>query len=218
MPEKTQHYPIKPSILLFVSLFWAAASIRVRAQSDSTHSDPKWVLDFGGSIGLFAPFRQVDDKRFLIGVSSTTSVQFNYKKHLFFRLEVGDVSAGFRYKAVAGPVNSDINSTTNSINVGLGLGYQYKVKKWQPFVYAGSGPSLVFVPATVYDVSTNTLDYKTNSAIKMHWNAGAGVNYYLSKSVILLLEAKTFTVTNLPKNPSPNLSGISVLVNIKITL
>lgn len=204
--------------IFFTAMICFTASNVSYAQTDSIYSEPRWVLDFGGSVGFFAPFDQFNERKFLAGVSSTTSLQFNYKKHFFTRLEFGEVSAGYRYHSMLGPVISDINSTTNSINIGLGFGYQYKVGQWQPFIYTGAGPSLVFIPATTYEAGSNTLAYKTNASVKMHMNAGAGVNYYLSRSIILLIEAKTFSVPNLPKNPSPNLSGIAVLVNIKITL
>jgi hypothetical protein len=76
----------------------------------------------------------------------------------------------------------------------------------------------VTVPFTQYQAASNTVRYSTNSGIKLNVNAGAGVNYFLSKSIILLLEARTFSVLNLPQNHSVDLSGISLLVNIKITL
>jgi hypothetical protein len=202
--------------ILFIAIFggwpWSAAN----AQSDSASIHPKWVIDIGGSIGLFIPFHQPQGEDIFIGTNSITSVQFNYKEHLFARLEVGEISADFRLKNSLGGVNSDIKSVSNSINLALGGGYQSRVGKWQPFVYAGAGPSYVTVPSMTYEPSLNTVKYRNNASIKLQMNAGAGVNYYLSKSVILLFETKASSLINMPSNPS--LTGISALVNIKITL
>lgn len=186
------------------------------AQSDSTHLHPKWVIDIGGSIGVFIPFHQPRGEDIFIGTNSITSVQFNYKEHLFGRLEVGEISADFRLKNSLGGVNSDIKSVSNSINLALGGGYQFRIGKWQPFLYTGAGPSYVTVPAMTFDPLLNTVKYRNKASIKLQLNAGAGVNYYLSKAVILLFETKASSLTNMPSNPS--LRGISALVNIKITL
>lgn len=190
----------------------------VKAQSDSSDTEKKWIIDIGGSVGLFIPFHQPNGESMIIGTTSTTSVQFNYQKHYFARLEFGEITADFRDKSVINGLNSKINSTTNSINIGLGLGYQYRIGKWQPYIYAGGGPSYVTVPEMTYDPGSNTVNYRTNSTIEGQVNLGAGVNYYLSKSVILLMETKASSVLGLPQQPNANLSGISVLVNIKIAL
>lgn len=199
-----------------ITFLCIGTSFMAKAQTQSDSSN--WVLDFGGSVGLFIPFNQVNGEEMLIGTTSTTSVQFNYKRHFFARLQFGEISAEFKYKTTLGPIKSAINSNTNSLNLALDIGYQSRLRKWQPLVYAGAGPSYVFIPAMTHDINTNTVSYTTNESIQLYMNAGAGVNYYLSKSVILVLELQTSTVLNLPQKPSANLTGISALVNIKITL
>lgn len=218
MGPKNKSYPKKINHLLFTSMLCIGTSLVARAQSDSSATEPKWVIDFGGAIGLYLPYHHADGAKTPIGFTSMTSIQLNYKRHFFTRLEVGDLSVDFKYKSALPTVNSDVNSTTTTINVGLGGGYRFNYRKWQPFVYAGAGPSYVTVPFTEYRAGSNTVRYSTNSSIKLNMNAGAGVNYFLSKSIILLLEARTFSVLNLPQNHSVDLNGISLLVNIKITL
>jgi len=191
-------------------------SFTAKAQTQSDSSI--WTIDFGGSVGLFIPFNQVKGEEMLIGTTSTTSVQFNYKRHFFGRLQFGEISSEFKYKNTLGSLKSDINSNTNSLNLALDIGYQSRLRKWQPLVYAGAGPAYVFIPAMTYDMNTNTARYTTNESIQLYMNAGAGVNYYLSKSVILVFELQASTILNLPQRPSANLTGISALVNIKITL
>lgn len=199
-----------------ITFLCIGTSLIAKAQTQSDSSN--WAIDFGGSVGLFIPFNQVNGEEMLIGTNSTTSVQFNYKRHFFARLQFGELSADFKYKTTLGSLKSEINSNTNSLNLALDIGYQSRLRKWQPLVYAGAGPSYVTIPAMTYDMNTNTARYTTNSSIQLYMNAGAGVNYYLSKSVILVLELQASTVLNLPQKPSANLTGISALVNIKITL
>lgn len=218
MVTKDKQYQKRIKTIFITYLLCIGTSVVAKAQSDSSSTEPKWVIDFGGAIGLYMPYHHADGAKTPVGFTSMTSVQLNYKRHFFTRLEVGDLSVDFKYKSALPTVNSDINSTTTSISVGLGAGYRFNYRKWQPFVYAGAGPSYVTVPFTTYDTGSNTVRYSTNSGIKLNMNAGAGVNYFLSKSIILLLEARTFSVLNLPQNHSVDLNGISLLVNIKITL
>ncbi|MGQ7855538.1 outer membrane beta-barrel protein [Pedobacter sp. WC2501] len=208
---------MKSKIIIAVIVF-ITGSISVKAQKGSTDLEKKWIIDIGGSIGLFIPFHQPKNEDMILGTTTNTSVQFNYEKHYFARLEFGQISVGFRDKSVINGINSDINSSTNSLNIGLGLGYQYRIRKWQPFIYGGGGPSYVTVPEMSFDKSSNTVSYRTNSTVNGQLNLGVGVNYYLSRSIILLLETKASSVLGLPKQPNANLSGISALVNVKIAL
>jgi len=203
-------------IIAFIVIISGSKS--VKAQIDSTDTEKKWIIDLGGSIGLFIPFHQPKGESMIIGTTTNTSIQFNYEKHYFARLEFGEISADFRDKRMINGINSKINSNTNSLNIALGLGYQYRIGKWQPFIYGGGGPSYVSVPEMNYDEGSNTASYRTKTSVNGQLNLGTGVNYYLSKSIMLLLETKASSVLNLPKQPNANLSGISALVNVKIAL
>ncbi|MGE6906494.1 outer membrane beta-barrel protein [Pedobacter suwonensis] len=202
----------------FTVLLLIGASASAKAQVRNELSDRKWLIEFGGAVGLFTPFQQAKEDKILIGTSSLTAIQFNYKKQFFGRLQVGETRIGFKNKTSYGTVNSDINVAASNLNVGAFVGYHYGLGNWQPFVILGAGPSLIGVPVTSFEPETNTVQYKTDTRTYLHATGGIGVNYSLSRSIMLLLECQATSLPGLPKEPSTHLEGISALINVKISL
>lgn len=206
-------------IKLFISLICIGTSAATaQAQNTDDVSNRKLYLDFGGVVGIFIPYDQVKGQKVLIGSNAMTYLQLNYHRDFFTRLQFGQTTVDFKSQNTFGAVTSQVNAKTNSTNLGLSLGYQHSFGKWQPFILAGSGASFLDVPVTTFDGNTNTVSYTTASATKLYINAGAGINYKLSKSVILFMEGQGSTIPDLPKNSSTHLSGISILIGIKAPL
>ena len=202
----------------FIALISLSISYTIKAQTIDSVKEHKWRIDFGGAIGLFAPFDQVAGEPMLLGTTSQTTVQFNYKKQFFGRVQFGETSVGYKSNTTFNGINSVIDANSNSINLGLGFGYHRGLGNWEPFIVAGLGPSLVRHPKADIEAVSNTVNYSNESKIYMYGNIGLGVNYNLSKSIMLLLECQATKISNLPKIPSTHLSGISALINVKFAL
>ncbi|MCX2431013.1 outer membrane beta-barrel protein [Pedobacter sp. GR22-10] len=201
-----------------IALVFSGIYYTVKAQVSDPAKERKWRIDFGGAIGLFAPFDQVAGEPMLLGTTSQTTVQFNYKKQFFGRVQLGETSVGYKSNTASNGINSMIDANSNSINLGLGFGYHRGLGNWVPFIVAGLGPSLVRHPQADIDATSNTVNYSNDSKLYLYGNVGLGVNYNLSKSIMLLLECQATKIANLPKTPSTHLSGISALINVKFAL
>ena len=189
-----------------------------RAQSGDYVSERKLYLDFGGSVGVFIPFDQVKGQKALYGSNAMTNLQLNYHQYYFARLQFSQTTVDFQSQNSFGSVLSSVNAKANSSNLGLSFGYQRNFGRWQPYVLLGGGASFIDVPATTVNVNANTIGYSTSSSTCLYLNAGAGINYRVSKSFVLFLEGQASTIPNLPKNSITHLNGISALIGIKAPL
>ncbi|WEA00629.1 outer membrane protein [Mucilaginibacter sp. SJ] len=218
---KKQHsiarHKIKKSFFVTLMSIGALASTAC-AQSVDDPAARKLYLDFGGSVGLFIPYNQVKGQNTLTGSNAMTALQLNYHQNYFVKLQFGQTTVNFKSQSNLGAINSSINAQANSSNLGLGFGYQHSFGRWQPFVLAGVGTSFIDVPTTSFDVKTNAVNYSTFSGTYLYINAGAGINYKISKSFILFLEAQGSTIPELPNKSSTHLSGISTMAGIKAPL
>jgi len=215
---KLSHLLLNPSMKkFFIALICISTSLcTAHAQSSDDITMKKWYLDFGGSVGLFISSEQVKGQKTPVGSIALTYLQLNYKRNLFTKLQFGQTTVGFKSQSTFGTINSLVNTKANSTNLGLSMGYQRSFGKWQPFILAGSGASFIEVPATAFD--TNAVNYTTSSGSYLYINAGAGINYKVSKSFILFLEGQGSTIPNLPQKSSTHLTGISALIGIKAPL
>ncbi len=203
-----------------IALVFIGGHHTIQAQNLVPASNRKWRIDFGGAIGLFSPFDQVSGESWLLGTISQTTIQFNYKKQFFARVQIGETRVGYKNNTTlsASGINSSIDANSSSMNLGLGFGYHRGLGSWEPFIYGGLGPSLVQHPQAVFTESSQTINYSNVSKIYLYGNIGLGVNYNLSKYIILMLECQANQIPGLPKTPSTHLNGISALINAKIAL
>jgi hypothetical protein len=100
----------------------------------------------------------------------------------------------------------------------MSFGYQQSFSKWQPFILGGAGASFIDIPITSFDKSSNTINYSTASSTNLYINAGAGMNFKISNSLIIFMEGQASTIPDLPKNSNTHLSGINAMTGIKATL
>lgn len=195
-----------------------ALTATAHAQSGAYVSDRKLYLDFGGSVGVFIPFDQVKGQKALYGSNAMTNLQLNYHQHYFARLQFSQTTVDFQSQNSFGSVSSSVSAKANSSNLGLSFGYQRSFGPWQPFVLLGAGASFIDVPATTLNANANTVSYTTSSSTNLYLNAGAGINYRISKSFVLFLEGQASTIPNLPGSSITHLNGISALIGIKAPL
>lgn len=203
---------------IFTALFLICASNAKAQISSEAPAERKWMIEFGGAIGPFVPFQQGKNEKTLIGTSSLTAIQFNYKKQFFGRLQFAETRIGFKNQTDYGTVSSDIDVNASNLNLGIFVGYHYGIGNWQPLVLLGVGPSLIGIPVTSYDPNTNIISYRTKTDTYLHATGGVGVNYNLSKSIILLLEFQGTILPGIPKKPATHLDGVNALINIKISI
>ncbi|MDP4208171.1 MAG: hypothetical protein Q8928_05090 [Bacteroidota bacterium] len=201
-----------------VLIYIGTSAVAARAQNAVEPSERKFYLDFGGAVGVFIPFDQTNDPKTLYGSNAMTYLQLNYQRHLFTKLQFGQTTVNFKSQSVFGTVTSQFNSKANSTNLGLSTGYQQNFGKWQPFILLGAGASFIDIPTTAFDTKANTVSYTTASTTNLYINAGAGVNFKLSKGYIIFLEAQASTIPDLPKSSYTHLSGISVVIGLKAPL
>ncbi|GAA3990277.1 outer membrane protein [Mucilaginibacter dorajii] len=195
-----------------------ALTSAARAQNNDDPTARKLYLDFGGSVGVFIPYDQVKGQKTLTGSNAMTSLQLNYHQNYFIKLQFGQTTVNFKSQNAFGTLSSLIDAKTNSTNLGLNIGYQRSFGRWQPFVLAGAGASFIDVPATSFDKVSNTVNYTTFSGTYLYINAGAGINYKVSRSFTFYLEGQGSTIPNLPNKSSTHLSGISAMIGIKAPL
>jgi opacity protein-like surface antigen len=206
-------------IKFFIMLmFIGALASTARAQNNDDPTARKLYLDFGGSVGLFLPFDQVKDQKTLKGSNAMTALQLNYHRDYFAKLQFGQTTVNYKSQSTIGTINSGIDAKTNSTNLGLNIGYQHSFGSWQPFILAGAGASFVDVPTASFDKTSNTVNYTTSSNTYTYINAGAGLNYKLSKWCIIYMEGQASTIPNLPQKSRTHLSGISAMIGIKAPL
>lgn len=203
---------------LMVLICMSASAATAYAQVSGDVSTGKLYLDFGGSVGVFIPFDQVKDQKTLYGSNAVTYLQLNYHQHYFAKLQFGQTTLDFKSQNSFGNITSQVNAKANSTNLGLSAGYQQTFGKWQPFILLGAGASFIDVPATSFDARANRINYTTSSSTDLYINAGAGINYKISRSFILFLEGQAFTIPDLPKNSITHLNGINALIGIKAPL
>jgi len=202
-----------------IAIIWIITSaFHVHAQHNDDVSRRRLYFDFGGAVGIFLPMDNAKDDKTLLGSNGMTYLQANYLQNYFAKLQFGQTTIDFKSNTALGPVSSSINAKANSTNLGISLGYQKSLGRWQPFLSAGAGASFIDVPANSFDAQTHTVKYTTASATHLYIGAGAGVNFKVSNSFIFFLEGQGSTIPSLPKNSNTHLSGISILIGIKSTL
>ncbi|WP_407481701.1 hypothetical protein [Elizabethkingia meningoseptica] len=111
-----------------------------------------------------------------------------------------------------------MHTKINSTNLGIDSGYQMLNGKWQPFIFAGSGIAFIEEPRIDYDPSLKKINYGTNSTSNVYLNAGAGVNYIISKTFIILGEFLLYTVPGISSTSLTKLDGFSPVIGIKAVL
>ena len=201
----------------FLIVFLCAGhSFTSMAQADSVHHH-KWVLDFGGSIGVFVPFEKEQNK-IQIGSTAMTFLQLNFRKSYFARFQFGQTTVDYESKYQFPNGTASINSKANSTILGINLGYQYTWKRWNPYVMLGSHIAFIDVPTINTDLNDNNLSFSTATNPFLYLNAGAGINYNVSKSFIFMLESQISTIPNIPSNATTHLSGITFQIGIKSPL
>lgn len=202
------------AVLSFVCISAAAA----HAQANNDPALRKIYLDFGGSVGLFIPVDNAKNATTKNGSNAITALQLNYHQNYLLRLQFGQTTVNFKSQNQFGTVASSVNAKANSTNLGLAGGYQRTYGRWQPFVVAGAGVSFIDVPATNFNGFTQTVSFSTVSGQYLYFNIGTGINYKVSRSFTVFLEAQGSTIPELPKNSATHLSGISALIGIKAPL
>ncbi|EHQ26368.1 outer membrane beta-barrel protein [Mucilaginibacter paludis] len=208
---------MKTKFFMMLICFGASVSI-AHAQNNDETTARKLYLDFGGSVGVFIPYDQVKGTKTLIGSNAMTSLQLNYHQDYFAKLQFGQTIVDFKSQSNFETVNSSIDAKANSTNLGLGVGYQHRFGRWQPYILGGAGASFIDVPATSFVKASNTINYTTSSGTYLYVNAGAGINFTVSKAFIFFLEGQGSTIPNLPNKSSTHLSGISAMIGIKAPL
>jgi len=175
-------------------------------------------MDFGGSFGVFSPFKSSakgfpDDKNQL-GSNGTTFLQLNYKDHYFAKLQFGQTTVSYKSIQTSNGFNSIIDSKANSTTIGINLGWQYKIKNWQPFIMAGSGTSFIDSPKTTL-INNNTISYTTKTGSYLYLSGSIGVNYIFNRFFIVSLEGQASTLPTAPSGSDTHLSGMSVQLGLK---
>lgn len=184
-----------------------------------TDSIPKkFSVDFGGSFGVFAPFKGSSkgfpDDKYQLGSNGVTFLQLNYKENYFAKLQFGQTTVSYKSIQSSNGFNSIIDSKANSTTIGINLGYQYKIKHWQPFVMIGSGTSLIDSPKTTL-INQNTISYTTKTGNYLYISGSLGVNYVFNKYFIVSLEGQASTLPTAPSESDTHLSGMSVQLGLK---
>lgn len=201
-------------LLTIVFLFFTTL---IMAQEQDILSK-KFSVDFGGSFGVFSPFKESgkgfpDDKNQL-GSNGVTFLQLNYKDHYFAKLQFGQTTVSYKSIQVSNGFNSIIDSKANSTTIGINLGYQYKIKHWQPFVMIGSGTSFIDSPKTTL-INENTISYTTKTGNYLYISGSVGVNYVFNKYFIVSLEGQASTLPTIPSGSDTHLSGMSIQLGLK---
>lgn len=187
------------------------------AQTPSDSSSEKFSVDFGGSFGVFAPFkassRSFPDSN-QKGSNGVTFLQLNYKERYFAKLQFGQTTVSYKSMQISNGFNSIIDSKANSTSIGINLGYQYKINHWQLFAMAGSGTSFIDVPKATM-INENTISYNTKTGSYLYISGSLGVNYIFNRYFIVCLEGQTSTLPDPPSGSDTHLSGISFQVGLK---
>jgi hypothetical protein len=202
--------------LLITILFFFSALLMAQTQSET--GTKKFSVDFGGSFGVFSPFKESakgfpDDKNQL-GSNGVTFLQFNYKEHYFAKLQFGQTTVSYKSIQSSNGFNSIIDSKANSTTIGINIGYQYKIKHWQPFVMVGSGTSFIDSPKTVL-INENTISYTTKTGNYLYISASIGVNYIFNRYFIVSLEGQASRLPTVPSGSDTHLSGMSLQLGLK---
>jgi hypothetical protein len=208
---------MKTKFFILLICFGASVSI-ARAQNSDDPTSRKLYLDFGGSVGVFIPHDHAKGTKTLIGSNAMTSLQLNYRQDYFAKLQFGQTIVDFKSQSNFETANSSIAAKANSTNLGLVFGYQHSFGRWQPYILGGAGASFIDVPTTSFVKASNTINYTTSSGTYMYINAGAGINFKVSKAFIFYLEGQGSTIPDLPNKSNTHLSGISAMVGIKAPL
>lgn len=202
--------------LLTTILLFCATLLMAQTESDSLSK--KFSVDFGGSFGVFTPFKESskgfpDDKN-QQGSNGVTFLQLNYKDHYFAKLQFGQTTVSYKSIQSSNGFNSIIDSKANSTTIGINLGYQYKIKHWQPFVMVGSGTSFIDSPKIVL-INENTISYTTKTGNYLYLSGSLGVNYIFNRYFIVSLEGQASTLPTVPSKSDTHLSGMSIQLGLK---
>lgn len=188
------------------------------AQTETDSILKNFSMDFGGSFGVFAPFKgsskEFPDDKKQLGSNGVTFLQLNYKEHYFAKLQFGQTTVSYKSLQTSNGFNSIIDSKANSTTIGINLGYQYKIKNWQPFVMIGSGTSFIDSPKSML-INPNTISYTTTTGNYLYVSGSAGVNYIFNRYFIVSLEAQASTLPTAPSGSDTHLSGMSVQLGLK---
>lgn len=201
---------------LFTSiLLFSTTLLLAQIEPDSSKN---FSVDFGGSFGVFTPFKGSgkgfpDDKN-QIGSNGVTFLQLNYKEHYFAKLQFGQTTVSYKSIQNSNGFNSIIDSKANSTTIGINLGYQYKIKHWQPFVMVGSGTSFIDSPKTVL-INDNTISFTTKTSNYLYISGSVGVNYVFNRYFIVSLEGQASTLPTAPSGSDTHLSGMSMQLGLK---
>lgn len=188
------------------------------AQTETDSISKNFSMDFGGSFGVFAPFKgsskEFPDNKNQLGSNGVTFLQLNYKEHYFAKLQFGQTSVSYKSIQKSNGFNSIIDSKANNTTIGINLGYQYKIKNWQPFIMVGSGTSLIDSPKTTL-INENTISYTTKTGNYLYLSGSLGINYIFNKYFIVTLEGQASTLPTVPSGSDTHLSGMSLQLGLK---
>jgi opacity protein-like surface antigen len=188
-----------------------------RSQSNTEDRPRKMLYYFNGGIGIYIP---TDTHGALseTGFANSFQFQIDYKKHFFSRLYFDQYNIAFHTLYTAGDGSSlFINGKVPSSVIGLDVGYRWHVKRFSPYVYAGTGGAITDVPYLKENTS-NDIEVTTGSHSSLAWRGGVGVTYKLSKMFILYIESQYVSFPITTQVYSGSLDGMSLQIGFKTPL
>ncbi|AYB31945.1 outer membrane beta-barrel protein [Chryseolinea soli] len=205
----------------FILVFCLAVLLCItagHAQSNTEEKHRKPSYYFNGGIGLYSPIKTHSALN-ETGFASSFQFQIDYKKHLFGRLFFDQYNISFHtmYTARDG-ATLFINGKLPSTIPGLEVGYRWQIRKFSPYIYAGTGIAITDVPFLEESSTSKDVVLTSDSRSSFTYRGGVGVTVKLSKFFILYLESQYLSFPIATQVYNGTLDGVCLQFGFKTPL
>ncbi len=203
---------------MFFSKGFCQTGEKENDQTVVTKKPRRFEYYFNSGIGFYFPTGSspfLTDK----GEVYAFNLQLNYKGNYFSHLYMDSDVLKYRRENV--PVNNTvatIDCKLNTVNIGLDLGYTFPIKKLSPYVYGGAGVALIETPFLRGGSAPNEVTLGTEYKTFFQYRAAAGIDYELSRTYTVFLEAQYSGTAFKSAIDNRQLNGVSLMIGIRTPL
>lgn len=200
------------------STLFLLLAMPVMAQVDSPGHARKLLYYFNGGIGLYIP-TSTHGALSETGFASSFQFQVDYKKHFFSRLYLDQYNIAFLTDYTARDGSSlSIKGKIPSTLIGLDIGYSFRIKKFSPYAYAGTGIAITDIPFLEESSSSGNISLTSRSRSALSFRTGVGIDYKINRFFILYFESQFLSFPINTQVYDGNLNGVSLQVGFKTPL
>ncbi len=175
----------------------------------------KFNYTFNSGIGAYNPLIN-NAKLASTGLLFSFQLQANYKTKYFSRITFSQFSLSYKDNFAVNGLNIKIEDRLETLTLGLDAGYVFFQKnKFNTYALVGASSAAMFIPKIQYNSANTDSNISKQLNFFPLFNAGIGLEYKLSKLVILSAEIQYVSIPFKTELSSKQFNGIISQLNFK---